>query len=148
MRSNILDLEKIASAMELTLGVGSMMYARQMINVNYFFLLRGIVLEYVVVGNHKVILHMYGEPNMSLETLRNWIVKTESWLFDHTDISCILVFCKQEDMKLRFLVRETGAERSAIIPNADGDKGELLYVYSKDSRDKYERRVTCQQQYQ
>ena len=40
----------------------------------------------------------------------------------------------------------TGGERVGLIPNANNDKGEILFMFTKTNRENLERRVSCQQQ--
>lgn len=144
----ILDLSALVEAVDLTLGIDSFMYVRESISrgTDKWFLIGSIALQYQLIGNHKVNLHMYGKNELSLETLRNSIVSSGSWLMDNTETTCIVVYCKESDRKLRFLLRACGGEVACKIPNGDGDKDELLYLFSKRDRKTYEERITCHKQ--
>lgn len=143
----ILDLRDLADDVEHTIGVDSFMYVRGDMQVSKWFRAYGISLQFQVIGNHKVAIHMYGESSVSLETLRNWIILCSAWVMDNTPCTCILVYCKRTDKKLRFLLSACGAKRVAVLPQGNGeDEDELLYVFSKKDRALYEGRVTCHRQ--
>lgn len=145
MRSNILDLNNITRAVDETTGQESITFVRGDLKVNYWFYKDSIALQYAILGKHKVALHMFGHSEMSLETLRNWIIESSLWVVDNSEITCIMVFCKRSDLRLRFLLANCGATRQCVLEEANGIEDELLYVFNVKHRDKYERRVTCPQ---
>ena len=143
----ILDLGAIAKDVEQTLGIeDAIMYVRQDMLTSKWFKDHGVSLQYQIIGNHKVTIHMYGKSVVSLETLRTWIIQCSGWIIDNTETTCILVYCRTSDMPLRFLLRACGARRIAILPEGNGEEDEILYVFSKKDREKYERRITCHKQ--
>ena len=144
----ILDLSAIAEDVEETLGIeDAIMYVRQDMQTSKWFKDHGVSLQFQVIGNHKAAIHMYGKSKVSLEILRNWIIQCSSWIMDNTETTCMIVYCKISDLRLRFLLRACGASRVAVLPEGNGEgKDEILYVFSKKDREKYERRITCHKQ--
>lgn len=143
----ILDLGAMVPQVDKTMGVDTFMYVRQSLaGPDKWFQIGSIVLQFQLIGDHKVNLHMYGENDVSLETLRNFIVLAGAWMMDNTATTCILCYCKISDRKLRFLLRACGGPDPLTIPNGDGEDDELLYIFSKKDRIRYERRVTCHKQ--
>lgn len=146
--ATILDLEDIAKDVSDTLGVDAFLYVRQDLQLSTWFRSFGISLQYQVIGNHKRALHMFGKSEVSLETVRNWVILCSAYVMDNTECTCILVYCRKSDIKLRFLLRACGAKASCVLPEGNGEEDELLYVFSKKDRRIYEEKVTCHKQYQ
>jgi hypothetical protein len=139
----ILDLSLLSDAVSKTFGVESILYVRMELiyKVNKWFYKDGLAVQLQLLGDHKYALHIFGSPLRTLRETRDFIVSVGSYMMDHTTCTCILVFCKEEDMALRFLIAATGATAHGILQNANGDNNEILYVYSKDNRKTYEERM-------
>ena len=145
----VLDVAELAEAVEKTTLIDAIPYVSQDIKLNKWFYRRGVALQFQILGDHKCAIHLFGTPQDSLRELRDWVIGCGSWMFDNTEISCLLVFCRENDLHLRFLIRATGAERCCRLIDADGyDGDELLFVYSKSYRELYEGKVKCHKQYQ
>jgi hypothetical protein len=144
---DIRDLADLVEDVRHTLGVDALMYIRSDLQVSKWFRGCGISLQFQVIGDHKAALHMYGTSNVPLKELRNWISECGSWMWDNTECTCVLVYCKKSDRKLRFLLSAGGAKMTAVLPQGNGeDEDELLYVFSKKDRAIYEGRATCHRQ--
>lgn len=150
MKATIFQTEDIVKAVEMTTGQDAILYVRNDMRnpLSMWFYREGIALQFQMIGDHKWILHMYGVSGDKLRNLRDWIIKVSSYLMDNTECTCILVFCKESDMRLRFLIKATGHDEGMRIPNGNGKEDEILYVYNKNDREIYERRIRCHKQYQ
>lgn len=146
-KCTILDIEDVAEAVSHTLKVDCFLYARmELLGPNYWFYQNGLALQFQILGDHKCIIHIYGVSRDKLRDIRDFIVSAGSWVCDNTSMTCLLVFCREDDMKLRYLIRATGMSKKVYIPSADGDQGEFMYIYTKEDRKRFEEKILCHKQ--
>ena len=145
--ATILDLADMAEAVTETMGYDCFDYIRnEVYGPNIWYYKNGLALQHQILGDHKVIVHLYGVSRDKLRDIRDFVIMAGANTMDTKGITCFLVFCKETDMALRFLVRATGAKEGISIPQANGTESEIMYVLTEEDRKIYEGRVKCHKQ--
>lgn len=101
-----------------------------------------VVVSYELIGKHKYAIHILGETNKT-KGFKDFVINSGSWMMKHTNCTCILAFAGENNKRLQRFIGLTGGKRVGYIPNADGELGEILYMYSKIDKEELVGRVSC-----
>ena len=133
---DIRDAGLLSSIVSRDMGVDSIMYIRgTLLNGAFkYFMEENFVIQYQIIAEGKVMIHIYGSPLSSLRDTRNFVLLSGSWMMDNTGTEDIVAFCKKDNMRLRYLIRECGGHKVGELPD------DLIYSWSQGRREELEGR--------
>jgi len=134
--ATILDLAEIEELMSELEGINCHEYVRHtLLHPNYHWFYKvGTAMVYDPMDNGRFNMHIYNKSRGD-RRLRDWCIRTGSWIFDNTEAKNLINFVKIERRDLRFFMASIGSVKVGQV----GD--ELIYNISREDRARAERRL-------
>jgi len=134
--ATILDLADINELMSELEGADCHEYVRlTLLNPNvHWFYKKDTAMVYNPMDNGRYNMHIYNRARGD-KGLRNWCIRTGSWVFDNTEAKNLINFVKKDRRDLRFFMASLGSTKVGSV----GD--ELIYNISREDRTRVERRI-------
>lgn len=142
------DLRILNEIFQSYYGQDTILWVRERLysSVHKIFLFgEEVAISYEKMGTYKYAIHLVGYTNRVVE-LKDFVIQTGAWMMDNTQCTCIIAFADVNNKRLQRFIGTTGGERVCTIRNANGDYDEIMYVYSKNDRSKFEGRIRCLKQ--